>query len=370
MTRSRAYEPERPSVPASVASRAAVLTASRRLELGTVELAPPAPDQIRVSVLACGICASNLSLWARGPTGATPPPGASGHEVAATVEAVGSGVSHIAPGDRVCIEPNLAVACGSCPPCRSGRALHCQNPATLPTWGFADRMTVRAAGAIKLPARLDPLRGTLVEPLACAVHALRMSEAAGYGVALSSPVRVAVIGAGALGILAAFTARRFGAREVAVVARYPHQAGVAEQVGATSVVDVDGLTRLRPDIVVVAAGGSGSQLSTAVDAVAPGGEILVLGMLAAPQPFNLRRAGFREVRITFAMSYGSARRRSDFDIAVDLVSKSAELAALITDRKPLAAINEAFAVAADRGAGAIRVVVEPEGGGAPVSYGR
>ena len=76
-----------------------------------------------------------------------------GHEIAATVEAAGSGVTGPQAGDLVCVEPNLAVACGECRPCRIGRALHCASPATLPSWGFAEMMVVRAAGALGyLPA--------------------------------------------------------------------------------------------------------------------------------------------------------------------------------------------------------------------------
>jgi len=343
-------------------TRAAVLTAPRRLELEAIELDPPGSGQVSVSVMACGICASNLNLWQRGPRTGDLAAGASGHEIAATVEALGPGVSGFAPGDLVCVEPNLATACGACPECRSGHALRCQHPTRLPTWGFADRMIVRAAGAMKVPAHLQPERVTLVEPLACAVHALRRSEAIGPDLQLTRPARIAIIGAGALGLLTAFTARRLGAENVAIVPRYPHQAALAKRVGATELLASEALADFRPDLVVIAAGGSGPQLSTAVDAVSPGGEIVVLGMLTAPQPFNLRRAGFREVRITFAMSYSGPSARSDFAVAIQLLAERGELTSLITHRLPLTSIQQAFAVAADRQAGAVRVVVQPPAG--------
>jgi 2-desacetyl-2-hydroxyethyl bacteriochlorophyllide A dehydrogenase len=345
-----------------VTARAAVLHASRRLELETIELGPPAPGQLRVTVRACGICASNLNLWERGPRAGGVSAGAAGHEIAATVEAVGDGVTGLTHGDLVCVEPNLATACGTCPACRSGNALHCLAPAGLPTWGFADRMIVRAAGAIQVADQVPPERVSLIEPLACAVHALRRSEAIGPALRLKRPTRIAVIGAGALGLLTAFTARRLGAQDLGVVARYPHQAALAERVGATEILSADSLTDFRPDLLVVAAGGSEPQLSTAVDAVSPGGEVVVLGMLTAPQPFNLRRAAFREVRITFSMSYAGAGARSDFEVARDLLDNSDELTLLITHRRPLGSIQEAFTIAADREAGAIRVVVEPQAG--------
>ncbi len=359
MTGSHACEPDGTPDRGPVAARAAVLRAARRLELETIELDPPAPGKVRVSVRACGICASNLNLWERGPKTGAQAAGAAGHEIAATIESVGEGVSGLSRGDLVCIEPNLATACGSCPACRSGHALHCQDPERLPAWGFAERMIVPAAGAIKVSPDLEPVTVSLVEPLACALHALRGSPTVGPDLRLTRPARFAVIGAGALGLLTAFTARWVGAEDVAIVARYRHQAALAERLGATEILTAGALADFRPDVVVIAAGGSGSQLSSAVDAVSPGGEIVVLGMLTGPQPFNLRRAGFREVRIRFAMSYAGAGARSDFAAARDLLGQSDELATLITHRRPLAAIQEAFVTAADRRAGAVRVVVEP-----------
>src|SRR4028119_768949 len=82
--------------------RAAVLTGPGQLTVADVPLPEPGPGQVRVKLEGCGVCASNLTPWS-GPEWMSFPgePGGMGHEGWGTVDAVGSGVTGLQPGDRV-----------------------------------------------------------------------------------------------------------------------------------------------------------------------------------------------------------------------------------------------------------------------------
>src|SRR4051794_21613536 len=104
-------------------TRAAFLAGPRQIAFETIELPAPGPGEATVSVAACGVCGTNLDGWAA-PDKALPAallPGAHGHEVAGVVSAVGPGVRELAIGERVCLEPNLAL-----------------KPGPIAAWGFAE----------------------------------------------------------------------------------------------------------------------------------------------------------------------------------------------------------------------------------------
>ena len=173
---------------------------------------------------------------------------------------------------------------------------------------------------------------------------------------------VAVVGAGAIGLCAVLAARALGAAEVTVVARHEHQARVAANLGADRVLDDDATTgstlrRLRPHLVVEAAGGNGSALETACAAVEDDGEVVVLGLPHGRASLDVPRLVLRNVRAFFAGAYGTRDGRSDFSIALSLLAETAAAAQLLTHRFPLDAVGEAFRVAADRAGGPLRVVV-------------
>jgi 2-desacetyl-2-hydroxyethyl bacteriochlorophyllide A dehydrogenase len=323
----------------------AMITAPERVELKEVELPEPGPHQVEVQVLACGICGSNLHAW-RHPEGAREASGetfgASGHEISGRVPA---------SGEVVVIEPNRAGACGRCDACRRGAAWFCRARQPLPAWGFAERMLVSRAGLY--PTSADPAVATLAEPLACAVHALRHCHTKVRG------KRVAVLGAGVTGLLVAATAKHFGAAEVVVTARHPHQAALAPEFGAVSVAGTDEVLR-GFDLVVEAVGGSAPTLEQALCAAGPGGEVVALGLFDEPQPLDVRRAVYKELRFFFPVTYSRMAGRDDFQIALDMVEERAfPFERLLSHRFPLREVGAAFAAAADKRTGSLRVLVEP-----------
>lgn len=346
--------------------RAAFLSGPERVDLGGVDLAAPEPGATVIDVAACGVCASNLQSW-RHPelvidrSGTTA--GAVGHEIAGHV-AIADTDCLAREGSLVCVEPNLATACGSCAACEAGTAWFCRTRRPLPVWGFTERMVVPAKALFAVPGNVPASVATLTEPLACGVHAVRGSWTAMRGGGRLEGVAVAVVGAGVAGLLAVAAARHLGAQRIVVMARYPQQAEQARALGADEVVtsdDANGLRAARPQLVIEAVGGSADTLRVAAESAAPTGEVAVLGLFDEPQAIEVRKAVFRELRMFFPVTYGISDGVHDFTVALEILGAAPErFAGLISHTFGLFDIGAAFAAAADKRSGALRVVVAPE----------
>jgi (R,R)-butanediol dehydrogenase / meso-butanediol dehydrogenase / diacetyl reductase len=347
---------------------AVTIVGPRQTAIADLALPALGPDDAEIRVLACGICGSNLHAWAHPELtiqkDGQAKPGAAGHEIAGVVVRVGSEVVGLEPGQQVCVEPNRATGCGVCPACAEGGAWFCRSQTDLACWGFAESMIVPARSLLSPSAPLDPAVLTLVEPLACAFHALRSSwTATSRGL---EGKHVAVVGAGVAGLLAVAAARSLGAGRITCFARHPHQALAAKALGADHVVegtvgaDDEIVYKLKADLVLEMVGGRADSFGTSLAAVNRGGEVVVVGLFDEPQTFDARKAVFREIRMNFAVTYSTLEGIPDYRFALDLLVREQQtLAQLVTHRVPLDAIDEAFALASDKASGALRVVVTP-----------
>jgi S-(hydroxymethyl)mycothiol dehydrogenase len=210
----------------------------------TVE--PPGPREVRVRVLACGLCHSDLHVVETRGFG-TRFPILLGHEGAGVVEEVGREVTSVSAGDRVVVA--WRAPCGECPQCRRGdprrcssqlrakRRLHRASDGALLTpvlrcGTFADHAVVHEACAVKVPEELPIEQAAL---LACGFST-------GAGAALwATPVRegssVAVIGCGGVGLAVVQGARLAGAERIVAVDVALEKLEHARALGATDVVD-------------------------------------------------------------------------------------------------------------------------------------
>ncbi len=310
-----------------------------------------------VRVRDCGICGSDLHFY----HGSLPCPAVCpGHEISGEVAAVGPGVKTVRPGDRVAIEPLLI--CGECPACRAGNYQICRNYLLIGTQadgGFAEYIRVPERALFPLPAELDWPVAALTEPTAVAVHGARLA-----GVRLGD--RVAVLGAGTIGLLSVLAARAAGASEVLVTARHPHQRAAAESFGARAYGDSDhdalsSYAIENPiDVVVESVGGTADTLSQALFLVRPGGTICVLGVFAGPVSIHGLVLVMKEARLVGSLTYGRTEARADFEVAIELLRQHRQEAArIITHRYPLRQIDEAFRTASDKKRASIKVTVEP-----------
>jgi threonine dehydrogenase-like Zn-dependent dehydrogenase len=213
--------------------------------------------------------------------------------------------------------------------------------------GMAEEVLVPQRALVPLPRGLALRDASLVEPLAVALHGLRKAG-------LRGGTRVAVVGAGTIGLCATAIAVDAGA-DVTLVARHDHQREAGERLGAR-------VGEPEPDSdLVVEAAGSPAALERAVTLCRPGGSVVLVatywdGKLELPAFATC----LREITIVPSSLYGRTGAERDVDLAATLLARRPEIAAtLITHRFPLDAAVEAFACAAARSAGAIKVVLEP-----------
>ncbi len=305
---------------------------AKRIEL--VDIPPPVGAGVRVKVRSAGICASDLHMVNAG----FDLPRTLGHEVAGVLP----------DGRAVALEP--LSPCGHCDRCVEGDYGMCRQGAAVVhgvglDGGMAEEILVPERCIVPLPGSVRAEDACLVEPLAVAAHGIRR-------LSLDSRSRVAIIGAGPLGLCAAALCAPVVA-EVAVAARHDAQKVAAEKLGA----------RLGPqgeyDVVIECAGNSGS-LAEAVGLCGPRARLLLLATYWEGVQLPAFEVSMKNLTIEASFMYSQRGLSRDVDVAAQLLGRHPQIAAaLISHRLPLDAAEEAFALAADRAAGAIKVVLEP-----------
>lgn len=335
--------------------KAAVWNAKGALDVVDAAIPDPRPGQVRVRVASVGICGTDLHFY-RGefgsPAGLQP-----GHEIGGTIDAVAEGVKW-EMGTAVAVEP--ISGCGECGQCLGGQYTRCPRRRLFgisAKGGMAEYLTVPASSIYALPEGISPTLGSLVEPLAVCVRGVRFAR-----VGLGS--RVAVLGGGSIGLISALLAREAGAAEVVVTARHPHQRAAALALGAQVATDGEALAAAHGedsfDCVIETVGGDAQTLTEAVTLARPGGIISMLGVFAGAPAIPALQFSSKELSLIGSNCYARVGATSDFAIAVDLLARHRdELAPLVTHRFALHEVNEAFATAADKKAGSIKVQVEP-----------
>ncbi len=247
------------------------------LQVETVDDPTPQAGELVVRVGRCGICGSDLHMTEE-PDFAVAPGSVLGHEFAGEIVALGRGVEGFSTGDRVAVSP--VRGCGHCAACHAGKPAWCE-AMTLQGGGYGEYTIAMPRQCVKLPASTSIADGALVEPLAVALHGVMLSE-------LAPGARVLVLGAGPIGLGAAFWARRLGAGKVVVADLTTLQRDLAHRVGATGFVTVDDDAVARahaelggaPDIVFECVGRPGI-LARAIEHVRPRGTIVMLGLCTA-----------------------------------------------------------------------------------------
>jgi threonine dehydrogenase-like Zn-dependent dehydrogenase len=200
--------------------KAAVLEKPGKMVIEERPIPEPAPGWIRLKNKASGICGSDMHIY----TGNHPwlQPGhpmerfvlgnVYGHEIAGVVDAVGDGVQGIEKGQRAAV--NAIVPCQRCEFCRVGLFQLCRNLEHYGfhhAGGFAEYTLVPAANVLKLPEQLSYQEAAILDVLVVGIHAVQIGD-------ISMADRVAILGAGPIGLAMAACVKRSGAREVFITA--------------------------------------------------------------------------------------------------------------------------------------------------------
>jgi L-idonate 5-dehydrogenase len=332
--------------------RAVVIHAPKDLRIDNFPDAAPGPGQVRVKIANGGICGSDLHYYHHGGFGTVriQQPMALGHEIAGVVAVVGEGVSGLAAGARVAVNPSLP--CGVCAYCREGTRNQCldmrfmgsamRNPHVQ--GGFREYVTVDASQAVPIAPSLSLAEAAMAEPLSVCLHAAHQA-----GPLLGR--RVLVTGCGPIGALMVLVARYGGAAEIVATDVADAPLAVAEKLGASRAINVASDSgALDPwragkgtfDILFEASGNQAA-LRTALDLLRPGGIIVQLG-LGGEMTLPLNTVVAKELQIR-----GTFRFDREFELALRLMGEGLlDVKPLISASLPFDSAVEAFELASDR----------------------
>jgi L-iditol 2-dehydrogenase len=313
----------------------------------------PADGELLVRVTAVGLCGSDRHWLVEGSIGdaVLTRPLVLGHEFVGTVEAGPRA------GERVVLDP--AVPCDGCAVCRAG------HPHLCPELRFAGHGSTDGAlrtlmawperVAHRLPDSLRDAEAALLEPLGVALHALDLGR-------VEPGATAAVCGCGPIGLLLVQALRAAGATTVLATDRLPHRVAAAAALGATDAWDAGERFPqgrlpggLGVDIAFEAAG-EDAALADAIDAVAPGGRVVVVGIPDGDRTSFVASAARRK-ELTLLLC--RRMRPEDLPRAIRLVGAGdVALAPLVGERHSLGDWEDAFAALVERRG--LKMIVEPQ----------
>lgn len=312
--------------------QAAVLRAipSTRLSLESVPTPTlSAPDQLLLRVDACGICGTDLHILS-GHSYRPALPFVLGHEPVGTVVAVGEAAGDRWLGRRVTL--TLFTGCGQCAECRRGQERICARlrsiSGVLGVWGgYAEWMIISAAQAVEVPTALSDLEAaSLVDCGATAANAVRVALE-------SDPRRMAIVGAGPIGFIAAEMLRDQGLTAEIVESSEPRRSAI-EDIGYRAVASLSDLEE-PPDLIIDCAGNP-AVTAESIEVLAPAGVYVAAGYATVPS-FELPHVARKELMLRGVRS-GS---RADLVHVLD-VAASGRIRLPTIQVWPLEAINDAF----------------------------
>ncbi|CAM5464335.1 Zn-dependent alcohol dehydrogenase [Streptomyces purpurascens] len=326
-----------------------------------LEVREPGPGEVRVAIRAAGLCHSDLSVVDG--TIPFPVPVVLGHEGAGVVEAVGVGVTHVAPGDHVAL--STLANCGTCAECDRGRPTMCRGAIGrpgrpfshegLPVYqfaansAFAERTVVKAVQAVRIPEDIPMASAALI---GCGVLT-------GVGAVLNRARvdrgdSVLVIGTGGIGLNVLQGARLAGALRIVAVDANPAKEEVARRFGATDfLTSTEGVRGVLPTGADHAfeCVGRVELIRQAVDALDRHGQAILLGVPPAAAEASFRVSSMYLDKSILGCRYGSSRPQRDIALYADLYRQGRLLLdELVTRTYPVEEFEKA---AADAEAGRV-----------------
>jgi len=316
---------------------ALVLERQDKLSLREIELPMNVgPLDVKIKVHTVGICGSDVHYYTHGKIGpfVVEEPMVLGHEAAGTVVEIGTDVTNLAIGDRVCMEPGIPDANSKA--ARLG--MYNVDPAvrfwaTPPIHGCLTPHVVHPANyTFKLPDNVSFAEGAMVEPFAVGMQAATKARITPGDLAV-------VIGAGPIGIMVALAALGGGCSSVIVADLVDEKLAIAAQYPGVTTVNIT--KQSLADVVNTASGnwgadvvfectGSPKAFETLMTLPRPGGCVVMVGLPVDPVPFDVSLASVRELRFETVFRYAHQYERA---IALFASGK--------VDLKPL--ISETFA---------------------------
>jgi len=302
--------------------KALVLKEYKRFALEDFPVPTIQPDEVLVSVRACGICGSDVHGM-DGSSGRRIPPIVMGHEAAGMIAEIGGAVTGWKKGDRVTFDST--VSCGNCWYCQRGEVNLCENRRVLGVscgdyrrhGAFAEFVVVPQRILYRLPDNLSFEQAAMVEAVSIAVHAVERTP-------LKLNASVAVIGTGMIGLLVVQVLRARGCGKIIAIDLDEGKLQFAKRFGATDTLlasasdlqeKIRALTSGRGADAAFEVVGLSPTVKTAIDSVRKGGSVTLVGNLKPQVELPLQAVVTRE--LTLIGTCGSA---GEYPACLDLIA--------------------------------------------------
>ncbi len=315
--------------------KALVLEKKDVLNVRDIEIDETLGDlDVRIGIKAVGVCGSDIHFYTHGSIGpfVVREPLVLGHEAAGEIIEVGSKVTDLKPGDRVCMEPGIPNPRGRA----SRQGMYNLDPdvvfwAAPPVHGVTRPSVIHPADfCYKLPDNVSYEEGAIVEPLAIGMHAANKASI--------KPGDIAVVtGAGTIGLVTAIAALGGGCSRVIITDTVQAKLDIAAGLGAVTPVNItkEDPMKVIADLtggwgadIVFEASGAPQVAPIVFDMVCPGGKVVYIGMPVEPISFDIVKAQTKEVSIETIFRYANV-----YDRAVKLMgSGRIDVKPLITEK--------------------------------------
>ena len=359
--------PISPAIPATM--RAVVYRGVNDMRLETVPVPQIGAGELLVKIATCGVCGTDLKKIH---TGSHSAPRIFGHEMAGTVVQVGEGAADFAVGERVVVHHH--VPCGECYYCRKQTFAQCpvykKVGATAgfePSGGgFSEYIRVMDwivanRGVAPIPAGVPFEQAAFLEPVNTVLKAVKLLN-------LAADETVLVIGQGPIGVMLAALARRSGAR-VLTSDLYPERHAIAAKFGLNDPIDAGRENVVErafaatdgrgADAVVLAVGGT-ALIQTAMDAVRPGGKVMLFAQTQHEKAsFDPGAVCMDEKTLLGSYSASAAILDEVTGLVFGGYRGGFDLTQLISHRFPLERAVEAIEIASHPTAASMKIMIEP-----------
>jgi D-xylulose reductase len=315
--------------------QALVLEQTKQLSLREIKIEETlGPHDVRIAIRNVGICGSDVHYYQHGRIGpfVVQEPMVLGHEASGNVVEIGSQVTHLKVGDRVCMEPGIPD-----PNSRATRlGMYNLDPAvrfwaTPPIHGVLRPSVVHPANfTFRLPDNVSYAEGAMVEPLAIGMHAANKAQIRPGDLAV-------VMGAGTIGMMATLAALAGGCSRVVITDVQQPKLDLAATLGPITPVNVtkQNLTEVVHELtdgwgadIVFEASGNAQAAAKVFEPLCPGGRVVLIGMPGDPIPYDVVAAQVKEARVEHIFRYAHVYPRA---LAL-MGSGKIDLRPLITDK--------------------------------------
>jgi len=337
--------------------RAAYVVEIGKVEVREINVPTLKDDEVLIKVKTVGVCGSDLHLF-KGTHAFRKPPAVLGHEVAGDIVEIGKNVTNFKIGDRVTVEPHIG--CGECEFCKTNLVNLCTSKKTpgTPSWigTFVEYFNAPEKAVYKINDDISYEMGTLIEPLAVAVHAIDR-------ITVAEKDTLAILGSGTIGLLALVAAREAGYKNIICTDTQEFNLEMALKQGAKLA-----LNPLKEDVVARVmdfTGGRGVDVALiaadskvivdqASSMVRKRGEVGIIAMITEKIPVYTYNLVFNEQTLFGAMTYET----KDFVKATEMINNGLDLSDFLTQKLPLEESQRALDILCEKKENVVKVIVE------------